>query len=443
LLMLATTCKVLRVQQCRHPLRGEVRVPGDKSISHRAVMLGSIAEGTTRIRNFLAANDCIATMEAVRALGVEVEYTTDEVLVHGRGLHGLREPYRPVECGGSGTTMRLLAGLLAGEPFYSVLTGNAQLSRRPMDRVAVPLRGMGATVLGREEGKHPPLTISGGHLHGITYTPLVASAQVKSSVLLAGLFAEGTTTVIEPTPTRNHTERMLAAMGVALGFSCKGQVSIMPPSKLDALDINVPGDFSSAAFLLVAASIVEGSRLVLPVVGVNPGRIGILHALRRMGGHVVLHNERSEHGEPKADLQVAHRVLNATTIGSEDVPGMIDELLAIAVAATQAAGVTEVRGASELRVKETDRISTTVQELTKMGAEIEALPDGFLVRGPTRLRGAVVNSHGDHRLAMALAVAGLVAEGETTVENTECIEDSFPGFDALLESLVSGQERPL
>jgi 3-phosphoshikimate 1-carboxyvinyltransferase len=430
----------LRVSGPQPALSGEVRVPGDKSISHRALILGAIASGTTRVRNFLPANDCLATLQAVRALGVAVEQVSpDELLVHGVGLHGLREPSRPIECGGSGTTMRLLAGLLAGQTFNSVLVGNEQLSRRPMDRVVIPLREMGAEITGRDVGRFAPLSITGRQLRGIDYHMPVASAQVKSAVLLSGLFAEGGTTVYEPLgmASRDHTERMLAAMGAELRFAT-GAVGVAPPRELKPLDLRVPGDISSAAFLLVAALIVPGSRVLLPSVGVNPGRTGILWALtRRMGGRVALHNERMEGDEPVADLEVTAGALKSPVISPESIPSMIDELPILAVAATQARGVTEVRGAAELRVKETDRIATTVAELRSMGAKIEALPDGFRVQGPTPLRGATVSSHGDHRLAMALAVAGLVADGETLVQDAECAQDSFPGFAAALASLTA------
>lgn len=429
----------LRIFGPQRPLSGEVAVPGDKSISHRALMLGALGDGTTRISHFLAANDCIATLGAIGALGVEVERTPQgTVLVHGRGLYGLAEPSQPVYCGGSGSTMRLLAGLLAGQPFYSVLTANAQLSRRPMDRVAVPLHAMGATVLGRSGGKFAPLSISGGNLHAVIYRMPVASAQVKSAILLAGLFADGATTVEEEFPTRDHTERLLGAMGAKIE-TLPGSISIEPPTQLRPLDICVPGDISSAAFLMFAASIVPSSRIILPGVGVNPTRTGVIKALLRMGGRVVLHDERLENGEPVADIEVSYNALEAVEIGRGDVPGIIDELPVLAVAATQAAGVTEVRGAAELRVKETDRIATTVAELTRLGAHIEGLPDGFRVVGQKRLQGAVVSSHGDHRLAMALAVAGLVAEGETIVEDAECIGDSFPGFAGILGALMAGE----
>ena len=430
----------LRLRGVGTGLTGQVEVPGDKSISHRAVLLGAVAQGTTRIHNFLPANDCLATVEAVRALGAQVQFdlgsgSDREVLVHGQGLRGMREPVRPIECGGSGTTMRLLAGVLAGQPFYSVLAGNAQLSARPMDRVAVPLRLMGAKVLGRQHGKYPPLTIMGGGLRAITYELPVASAQLKSAVLLAGLYAEGVTKVIEPVPTRDHTERILTAMGVQVERS-GAEVTIRPPDRLEPLDIRVPGDISSAAFLLTAAAILPGSRLTVMSVGVNPGRVGFLHALGRMGARITLSNRRILHGEPVADVHIEHTPLKGICVPPQEVPGMIDELPVLAVAATQAEGTTEVRGAGELRVKETDRIATTAQELAKMGACIEALPDGWRVQGPTTLHGAHVSSCGDHRLAMALTVAALCAQGETVVQGTACAGDSFPGFYSVLHNLL-------
>ncbi len=432
----AGRAQVLAVEGPIASFQARLRVPGDKSISHRAAMLGGIAEGLTRIRNFLPANDCLATLDVMRGLGVDVEYRGNEVLVHGRGMHGLVEPVRPLECGGSGTTMRLMSGLLAGQPFYSVLAGNAQLSRRPMDRVARPLREMGATILGREGGRLAPLSILGGNLQAISYRPPVASAQVKSSVLLAGLFAHGETAVEEPTPTRDHTERMLLAMGADMRV--EGNIVRVRESHLKAIDVDVPGDISSAAFMLAAAAIVPGSRVVVEGVGVNPGRTGFLRALERMGAVVRLYNEHASNGEPVADVEVSHRELLGISISADEVPGMIDELPMLAVVATQAKCVTEVRGAAELRVKETDRIATTVAELTRMGAHIEPLPDGFRVHGPTPLHGARVSSHGDHRLAMSLSIAALAARGVTTIEDTECVDDSFPGFEAALRTLIQG-----
>ncbi len=422
------------------PLRGHLRVPGDKSISHRVLLLGAIGEGLTRIEGFLPAADCLATLRCVQALGVKVERISPEsLLVHGRGMGSLQEPLEILDCGGSGTTMRLLSGILAGRPFYSVLTGNAQLLQRPMERIAQPLRRMGATILGRDGGRLPPLTIQGGDLRGIDYALPVASAQVKSTVLLAGLQAEGRTVVREPGPARDHTERMLAAMGADIRVDGRTIILNPRPSPLGHLHITVPGDVSSAAFFIVAACLIPRSDLTIASVGVNPTRTGLLEALRAMGADLTLENERDAGGEPVADVVARTSELRGVEVGGEWIPRLIDELPILAVAATQAKGRTVVRDAAELRVKETDRVATTVEELRKLGAEIEARPDGFIVEGPTELRGARVESHGDHRLAMSLAVAGLLARGETVVSDTECIADSFPGFERVLAGLRKGR----
>jgi 3-phosphoshikimate 1-carboxyvinyltransferase len=428
------TAGVLRIRGRAGRLAGRVIIPGDKSISHRAALFGALATGTTRIRGFLPANDCLSTLQIVRALGVPVIYSWEEVVVEGHGPDGLIEPDRPLFCGGSGTTMRLLSGILAGLPFYSMLDCNAQLRRRPMARVAEPLRRMGATILGRQGGKLAPLSIQGGGLRGIEYATPVPSAQIKSALLLAGLFAEGTTTVRESSPSRDHTERMLAAMGVPVDTGTPGAISVTR-SALQPLTITVPGDISSAAFLLCAGAIVPGTEIRLDGVGVNPTRTGVIDVLRAMGAEIQEAAPREEHGEPVADLIVSARPLRGTGIAGALIPRLIDELPVLAVAATQAEGVTEVRDAAELRVKETDRIATVAEELGKLGARIEPLPDGFRVYGPTPLHGAAVSSHGDHRLAMALAVAGLVAEGETVIQGSACIDDSYPGFAAALAAL--------
>ncbi len=439
----------LRVQGAA-PLRGRIQVPGDKSVSHRSLLLGSLAEGTSRVEHFLSAADCRATLSAVRALGVEVEELgPSSLILRSRGLRGLQEPDDVVDCSRSGTTMRLLAGILAGQPFPTVLSGDTQLRRRPMGRIAEPLRCMGATVLGRDGGRLPPLTIQGGSLQGLDYTLPVASAQVKSSLLLAGLYAGGATSLCVPGPARDHTERMLVAMGARLetedwGLATGGQrLWLEPGYPLRALDFAVPGDFSSAAYFLVAASLVPGSEVLIEGAGVNPTRTGLLDVLRAMGADVVLEDERMVGGEPVADLAVRASDLAGTEVSGQLVVRTIDEFPILAVAATQARGETVVRDAAELRVKETDRIATTVQELRRLGAEIEAQPDGFVVQGPTPLQspdfaegqGSMVFSHGDHRLAMALVVAGLIARGETCVQDTDCIADSFPGFAAALAKL--------
>jgi 3-phosphoshikimate 1-carboxyvinyltransferase len=425
-------------------LRGRIKVPGDKSISHRALLLGAIAEGATRIQNLLPAADCLATLACVRALGIEVERLSETVLiVHGRGLRGLMEPKDVLDCARSGTTMRLLAGILAGQPFYSVLTGSEQLRRRPMGRIAEPLRRMGATVLGRHDGRLPPLTILGGDLHGIKYRLPVASAQVKSAILLAGLYADGLTVIHEPGPARDHTEQMLATMGA--GIEVDGAtITLRGGTELSSLNIVVPGDISSAAYFIAAASFIpphwggkEGGEVAIEGVGVNPTRAGLLDALREMGADIVVQNQREVGGEPVADIVVRAGRLRGTEVRGDQVPRMIDEFPILAVVASQTQGTTVVSDAAELRVKETDRIANIAIELRKLGARIEERPDGFVVEGPTPLVGTQVNSHGDHRLAMSLAIAGLVAEGETTIEAAECIADSFPGFEGVLMALGS------
>lgn len=418
-----------------NPLRGRVRVRGDKSISHRALLLGAIAEGTSRVVNFLPATDCLSTLRVIRHLGVEVQHQASTTLtIRGRGLYGLTEPDTVLDCGRSGTTMRLLSGLLAGQPFLSILSGDPQLRRRPMGRVVEPLRKMGATVLGRNGGHRPPLAVQGQNLHGIDYTLPVASAQVKSALLLAGLYADGPTTLRSPGPSRDHTERMLVAQGVRLQ-TLDSNLKLTPGNLLRAVDVAVPGDFSSAAYLITAATLIPKSEVTIEKVGVNLTRTGLLDVLNIMGSDVELDSMCQVSGEPIADLTIRASRLRGTVVGGDLVVRAIDELPILAVAATQAQGETLVRDASELRVKETDRISTTVGELRRLGADVTPTPDGFLVRGPTPLRGAVVNSHGDHRLAMALAVAGLVADGETVVQDVDCIADSCPGFEAMLVQL--------
>jgi 3-phosphoshikimate 1-carboxyvinyltransferase len=419
-------------------LKGTVRVPGDKSISHRACILGALSTGQTEVRGFLPATDCLSTVACLRSLGVQIDMQSDtHLVVHGRGLHGLIEPADVLNCGGSGTTIRLLAGILSSQPFCSVLTGNEQLRRRPMARVVAPLRMMGANVWGRDNGRLPPLCIQGGPLEGMDYSMPVASAQVKSAILLAGLRASGPTTIRESGLARDHTERMLKARGADLRSAGRGIVTLVPDRELTAVDTLVPGDMSSAAFLIVAACLVPRSELILQDVGVNPTRTGLVEVLRAMGADISLQNEHEIGGEPLADVVVQTSQLKAVEVGGPMIPRLIDELPILALAATQAHGVTVIRDADELRVKETDRIATTAAELGKLGAHVEPQPDGFVIEGPTPLVGTDTDSHGDHRLAMMLTVAGLIARGETRVHGTECIADSFPGFEALL-SQVSG-----
>ena len=447
------------------PLRGAIAVPGDKSITHRALILGALAEGDTRVRGWVPAEVCLATLRCIEALGVVVEQLPGspdtDLLIHGVGLRGLAEPADVLHCAGSGTTIRLLAGLLAGQPFTSVLTGTDPLRRRPMGRVAEPLRQMGATILGRDGGKLAPLTIRGGNLHGIDYAMPVASAQVKSAILLAGLFAEGETVVHEPGPSRDHTERMLAGFEVKVKVEAEGQgaaVRLVGGQKLiGGGELTIPGDFSSAAFPLVAAAIVPRSEVCLTGVGVNPTRTGLYDLLVAMGAEVRVMDEgrrtkdesapsrelppsfvirhSSLAGEPLADLAIRHGPLRATDAHGDLIVRAIDEFPIFAVAATQAAGTTVIREAAELRVKESDRIASVATELRKMGAQVEERPDGMRIHGPTRLHGAVVECHRDHRLAMALAVAGLVADGPTEIRGAEAIGDSFPNFVEAMQAL--------
>lgn len=433
-----------------HPtekLYGSTAVPGDKSISHRAAMFAALAEGRSHVRNFLPGGDCQATLGVLRGLGVAIdELSPSELLIDGVGLHGLQEPAAPLNCLNSGTTMRLMAGLLAGQRFFSVLSGNPQLIKRPMGRVAEPLRQMGAQIHGRQGGKLAPLAIVGARLHSLDYTLPVASAQVKSALLLAGLYNEGLVIVRQPGPARDHTERMLAAMGAPIGVLGSVVTSEQPKQPLTPLDITVPGDISSAAFLLAAGLLAAEARIVVTGVGVNPTRTGILDILRLMSADIRLENQRQEAGEPVADLVVQHQQgqaprLHGVEIGGDLIVRAIDELPVLAVLATQAHGRTVVRDAAELRVKETDRIATVAAELRKLGASMEERPDGFIIDGPVTLHSAPVWSHGDHRLAMALTVAGLIADGPVLVEEAECIPDSFPGFERVLQVLGARMEE--
>ena len=435
----------LHILPANHSLRGTIRVPADKSISHRAAILGALADGDLHVENFLPSQTTQATVNCLRGLGAEIERPDPNTLViRGHGLRGLRESNDVLFCEGSGTTMRLLAGICAGQDFLSILDGTPALKRRPMARVVNPLREMGATILARDGGRLPPLAIRGGHLRGIDSTLPVASAQVKSALLLAGLFADAPTTVCEPGPSRDHTERMLRAFGVRVEPVAPGNsasaICVSPTSDLRLLlsdfrslpSITIPADFSSAAFFIVAALLVPRSELRIERVGVNPTRTGLLDVLRAMGADIVLEGEHEQGNEPVADVVIRASDLRGVEVGGDTVVRMIDEFPIFAVAATQAQGETIVHDAAELRVKESDRIATVVTELRALGARIGPQLDGFVVEGPTPLRSAVVDSHGDHRLAMALAVAGLVAEGEVVVKNVECIDDSFPGFAELM-----------
>jgi len=407
-------------------LGGEVSPPGDKSISHRAVILNGIAWGDARVSNFAQSADCLATEACMRALGVEIESFKGGLVVKGVGDKGLKEAVDVLCAENSATTMRLLAGLLAAQPFLSVITGDQSLRSRPMDRVVQPLRLMGAQIWGRCNDSRAPLVIKSGHLHGIRYKLPVASAQLKSALLLAALFAEGDTVIKEPITSRDHTERMLKAMGAEI--EAKGDTIVISPSRLKAIDIIVPGDISSAAFWLVAGVIHNRADIRLNNIGVNPTRSGIIDVLNSMGAQLSVENERMVSGEPVADLRVQSSQLSGLEITGELIPRVIDEIPLIALAASVARGKTVIRDAKELRVKETDRISATAKELLKMGADVEELPDGMVINGKERLRGAACESHGDHRLAMMLGVAALVAEGETEIDNSEAVNISYPRF---------------
>jgi 3-phosphoshikimate 1-carboxyvinyltransferase len=416
-------------------LRGHIAVPGDKSISHRAVLLGAISEGETAVRGFGRSADTESTIEAVRSLGVAVgEDDVDSLRVYGVGLRGLREPDAPIDCGNSGTTLRLLAGILAGQQGRFELTGDDSLRRRPVDRIAVPLAEMGASVE-TADGK-PPLAIEGGELRGIRYELPVASAQVKSCVLLAGLYAAGQTTVVEPLPTRDHTELMLEAAGVRVTRKQR-RVSVGPAEHLRLGEVDVPGDFSAAAPFIVAATLLPGSELTIHDVGLNPRRTGLLDVLARMGARITVFNRHKSAGEPVGDIDVRAAELTATTVSAEEVPRMVDELPLFALAAGSAHGESRVEGAQELRVKETDRIETVTTSLRGLGIRVTASDDGLGVRGvPSRPKGGGMSSHGDHRIAMLGAVAGLASREGVELEDAQAVAVSFPGFFELLDSVT-------
>ena len=411
-------------------LQGEIEIPGDKSISHRAVMLAALADGTSHVEGFLEGADTRATAAIFARMGVRIEApSASRRIVHGVGVDGLRAPAGVLDCGNAGTGMRLLSGLLAGQAFDSALAGDASLSRRPMGRVIEPLARMGARIEARDGGL-PPLRIHGGRrLHGIDFASPVASAQVKSAVLLAGLYAEGETSVHEPHPTRDYTERMLSAFGADIEFS-PGFARLHGGQRLRATAIEVPADFSSAAFFIVAATLVPGSQLRLRAVGLNPRRTGLLAALRAMGADISEERHASHGGEPVADLVVCHAALRGIAVPEVLVADMIDEFPILAVAAACAEGTTVVTGAAELRVKESDRIAAMADGLRTLGIHVETRPDGVLIEGGT-LTGGAVASVGDHRVAMAFAVAGQLARGDVAIADVANVATSFPGFDAL------------
>lgn len=416
-------------------LRGTIQIPGDKSISHRAVMFGSIAKGKTTVTGFLPGEDCLSTISCFRKMGVRITQTGDYVEIESEGIDGLKEPKDILDVGNSGTTTRLILGILATRPFHSVLIGDESIAKRPMGRVTNPLRQMGAVIDGREDGMYTPLSIRGGNTVGIQYNSPVASAQVKSAILLAGLGSKGVTTVTEPALSRDHTERMLEAFGATVirdGLS----VSIEGGQTLTATDIVVPGDISSAAFFLVAGAIVPNSRIVLNNVGMNPTRTGIITVLQRMGAQLDITNERIVNGEPVADLTISTSNLTAIEISGDIIPTLIDEIPIIALLATQAEGQTVIRDAEELKVKETNRIDTVVTELKKLGAMIEATDDGMIIHGKSPLHGAEVHSYGDHRIGMMLAIAALLSKSETMLQDAGSIAVSYPNFFDHLTELI-------
>lgn len=408
---------------------GRLSVPGDKSISHRALMLAAVAEGESRITGLAAGADVQSTRQCLRQLGVAIQAEGNNILVHGKGFLGLRPAPQALDAGNSGTTMRLLSGILAGRPFTSRMHGDASLNRRPMQRIIAPLQRMGARLESSPEGT-APLTIHGGNLKGIRYEMPIASAQVKSCILFAGLQAEGETTVIEPLPTRDHSERLLAAMGAELRITANAVA--LRPGRLRPAMIMVPGDFSSAAFLIAAAVLLPNSDLLLANVNLNPTRIGLLHVLQEMGAALEVEELAGSGGEPVANVRARHGTLQASTVTPQQIPQLIDEIPILAVLATQAEGQTRFTGAQELRVKESDRLAALAVNLRAMGAMVEELPDGLIITGPVRLRGAVIDSHGDHRIAMAFAIAGLIAASPVTILQAECADISFPGFFDLL-----------
>ena len=410
-----------------HGLRGEVTVPGDKSISHRSVMFGAIAKGLTEIDGFLQGADCLSTISCFERMGVSIENRGERVLVFGNGMHGLKEPDGVLDCGNSGTTTRLLSGLLSAQPFCVTLTGDESIRKRPMKRIITPLSQMGASIKSVNDNGCAPLFIEGQRLHGISYQSPVASAQVKSAVLLAGLYAEGETRMTEPYLSRNHSELMLAHFGADV--RTEGTTAVLRPAReLFGQKISVPGDISSAAFFIAAALMVPGSELLIRNVGINPTRDGILTVCRSMGADIEILNPSAGSGEPVADLLVRHSSLHGTEIGGAVIPTLIDELPVIAAMACLADGKTVIRDAAELKVKESNRIAVMTEGLSAMGARVEETADGMIIHGGSPLHGAVIDSRKDHRIAMTFAVTALAASGQTEILEADCVSISYPGF---------------
>ena len=428
----------MKIDPAEKPLNGELEVPGDKSISHRAVMFGSIASGDTEITHFLPGADCLSTISCFREMGIDIE-TSDadpgHVIVHGKGLHGLSAPDAVLDCGDSGTTMRLVSGILAGQDFSTELTGDDSIRKRPMKRIIDPLTAMGASIRSRSGNGCAPLEIDGRPLRGIAYETPVASAQVKSCILLAGLYADGPTTVTEPSLSRNHTELMLKNFGADL--TAEGtSVTVRPDPKLEGTKIKVPGDISSAACFIAGASVIPGSHVILRNTGTNPTRDGILRVLQDMGGTVMYRNLNTSGGESTADLEIWHMPLHGTVIEGDLIPTLIDELPLIAVMACAAEGETIIRDAAELKVKESNRIDLMVRGLSAMGADITGTDDGMIIRGGRKLHGATIDTAKDHRAAMAFTVAALAADGPSEIRDADCVRISYPGFYDDLASLM-------
>lgn len=422
------------------PLRGTLTVSGDKSISHRAVMFGSLATGTTEIEGFLAGEDCLSTIRCFRSMGVQIEQNGSSVKVFGRGLRELTAPDGILDCGNSGTTTRLLSGVLAAQHFDSVLSGDASIQRRPMKRVITPLRAMGADISSVAGNDCAPLSVHGKQLYGIHFNSPIASAQVKSAVLLAGLYASGQTTVTEPALSRDHTERMLRSFGAKVltgSFEGRPAVTVTETQNLYGTDISVPGDISSAAFFLVGASIVPGSEVVLRNVGINPTRDGVISALRAMGARIEVLEVRNEDSEPAADLLVRYAPLHGTEIGGALIPRLIDELPVLAAAAAVAEGRTVIRDAAELKVKESNRIRTMAEGLSRLGATVRETEDGLIIDGGAALHGGAVESYSDHRIAMSFAILSLVTDGEVKISDPDCVNISAPSFYEDLRSLLA------
>ena len=415
-------------------LKGKIKVPGDKSISHRAIMLGSLAEGITEIQGFLTGADCLSTISCFRDLGVQIDRKGENVIVHGAGLYGLKEPENVLDVANSGTTIRLISGILSGQNFTAILTGDSSIRRRPMKRIITPLSLMGASFLGRENNNKAPFALKGGELQSIVYETPVASAQIKSAILLAGLYADGKTTVIEPEKSRNHSEVMLRGFGAEVEET-ENSSSIVGKPRLVAQNIIIPGDISSAAFFMVAGLIVPDSEILIENVGLNETRTGIIEVLLQMGGQIEMINERESSGEKVGDLLIRSSKLKSIEFGGKLIPRLVDEIPVIAVAATQASGTTVISNAEELKVKESNRLLAISTELNRMGADIQETEDGLVIRGGTPLRKAECQSYDDHRIAMSCAVAGLIARDGVVIRDPDCVDISFPGFFEILKSL--------